>query len=158
MALTATPESRRLCCRLVVASLAGTVSAMASPMTPQEMRRRASAFAQRVSLLARPLFKVRAAEEAASQLTRAAASAAQHYRAACLARSHAEFRAKIGAALEECDESVFWLEYLRDAQLSTDTDLAPLIVEGDELVRILGASKRTSLRRALAQSRTPARQ
>jgi four helix bundle protein len=47
------------------------------------------------------------------QLSRAAASVAANDRAACVARSHAEFTAKIGLALEECDESVYWLQISR---------------------------------------------
>ena len=39
-------------------------------------------------------------------------SVAANYRAACKARSHAEFVAKIGIVLEEADESKFWLDFL----------------------------------------------
>lgn len=89
-----------------------------------------------------------ATRDPAIQLARAATSTAANYRAACLARSHAEFRSKIGLTLEEADESVYWLEYLREAALSADPDLGPLTREGLELTRILGASKRTSTERA----------
>jgi four helix bundle protein len=123
-------------------------------MTPQEMRERTAEFAERAGRLARPLLKNLAAQDAALQLASASASTAANYRAACVARSHAEFRAKIGLALEECDESVFWLEYLRRTGLSTHSDLPQLTKEGLELTRILGASRRTSARRALAHPRT----
>lgn len=36
------------------------------------------------------------------------------YRAACRARSHNEFIAKIGIVEEEADESVFWLEVAKE--------------------------------------------
>jgi hypothetical protein len=49
------------------------------------------------------------------QMMRAATSVAANYRAACRARSHAEFVAKIGVVVEEIDETVFWLEMLVDA-------------------------------------------
>ncbi len=64
------------------------------------------------------------------QVSRAAASAAANYRSACVARSHAEFRAKLGIALEECDESLYWLEFLRDSELSNGDGLAKLLKEG----------------------------
>ena len=44
------------------------------------------------------------------QLVDAATSVGANYRAACRARSDAEFAAKIGQVLEESDESLFWLE------------------------------------------------
>ena len=126
-------------------------------MTPQELRERTAEFAERAGRLARPLLKDLAAREAALQLIAASASAAANYRAACVARSHADFRAKIGLALEECDESVFWPEYLRRTGLCSQPELAKLTREGVELARILGASKRTSKLRALTRARTGAR-
>ena len=70
--------------------------------------------------------------------TRSAASAAANYRSACVARSHTEFRAKLGIALEECDESLYWLEFIRDSELSAGDELRRLLGEGKELARILG--------------------
>ncbi|HEY6307505.1 MAG TPA: four helix bundle protein [Candidatus Angelobacter sp.] len=42
---------------------------------------------------------------------------AANYRAACRARSKAEFIAKIGVVLEEVDECVLWIEMLIDAEI-----------------------------------------
>jgi four helix bundle protein len=117
-------------------------------MTPQELRRRTAAYAADVSRLARPPYGALPARDAASQLTRSAASAAANYRAACVARSHAEFRSKISVALEECDESVYWMEHLRDSGLAEEDELTALLTEGRELTKILGASKRTSHERS----------
>ena len=47
-----------------------------------------------------------------NQLIRSSASAAANYRAACRGRSRPEFVAKLGLALEEADESLFWLEFI----------------------------------------------
>jgi four helix bundle protein len=41
-----------------------------------------------------------------------ATSVGSNYRAACRARSHKEFVAKIGTVIEEADESNFWLDLL----------------------------------------------
>ena len=43
------------------------------------------------------------------QLVKAATSVAANYRATCVARSRAEFIAKLGVVFEEADESEFWL-------------------------------------------------
>ncbi|HZD08133.1 MAG TPA: four helix bundle protein, partial [Candidatus Limnocylindrales bacterium] len=51
------------------------------------------------------------------QLLRSGTSVAANYRAACRARSKAEFIAKIGIVLEEVDESVLWIEMLIDAAI-----------------------------------------
>jgi len=48
---------------------------------------------------------------------RSASSVAANYRAACRARSKAEFVAKLSIAVEEADETVLWLELIRDGGL-----------------------------------------
>ena len=48
------------------------------------------------------------------QLMGAGSSVGANYRAACRARSRAEFAAKIGVVLEEADDSRFWLEVIRE--------------------------------------------
>jgi four helix bundle protein len=63
------------------------------------------------------------------------------------ARSHAEFTSKIGVALEEADESLYWLEHLADCQLAGANELRPVIREAKELVAILTASNVTARRR-----------
>lgn len=49
------------------------------------------------------------------QLLRATTSVAANYRAACRARSKAEFNAKLGVVVEEADETVFWIEILAES-------------------------------------------
>ena len=80
------------------------------------------------------------------QLLRAATAVAANYRAACRARSRAEFIAKIGVVVEEADESVFWLELLVDIGLAGADHIGPLIREAGELLAIFAASQRTAKR------------
>ena len=40
-----------------------------------------------------------------------------NYRSVCIARSRAEFVAKLGIVVEEADETVYWIELARDARL-----------------------------------------
>jgi four helix bundle protein len=122
-------------------------------MTPQELRDRTRKYALDVARLAEPLFGYISTRAAAEQLSRAAASAAANYRAACVARSHDEFRAKVGLALEECDESVYWLEFVAGNGRLSKERLHELTTEGRELTRILAASKRTSLARSSKRKR-----
>ena len=48
----------------------------------------------------------------ADQIMRSASSVAANYRAACRARSKAEFVAKLSIVVEEADETVLWLELI----------------------------------------------
>jgi four helix bundle protein len=67
-----------------------------------------------------------------------------NYRAACRARSKAEFIAKLGIVLEEADESVFWLELIEETGLVGPDKLRSLLNEAEELTAIFVASLRTA--------------
>ena len=75
----------------------------------------------------------RSANAVAGQLVRSGTSVASNYRAACRARSRAEFIAKIGVVEEEADESAFWLELVVEHKLMQETLVRPLLKEADEL-------------------------
>jgi len=51
--------------------------------------------------------------------------------------------AKLGIVLEEADETVFWLELMRDAGIFPDQKLNDLAAEANELVSIFVTSIRT---------------
>jgi four helix bundle protein len=78
------------------------------------------------------------------QLLRAVTSVAANYRAVCRARSKREFIAKLGIVIEECDESLFWLELMAELRLAGHGPLQGLMAEGDELLSIFVASRRTA--------------
>ena len=126
-------------------------------MTPQQLRQRLADLAIQVVRLCRPLVADPMARHPASQAARAAGSAAANYRAATVARSHAEFTAKIGTALEEADETVFWLEHLRQAGMLSEDAVAASLQESLEMAAILGASKRTSTGNAKLRRTNPKR-
>jgi four helix bundle protein len=79
-------------------------------------------------------------------LLRSGTSVGANYRAAGRARSAAEFSAKIGIALEEADETAFWLECLIEAGIVKQELLVDLLAETYELVAIFAASCRTARR------------
>lgn len=87
-----------------------------------------------------------AANTCGRQLIRSATSVAANDRAACRARSRAEFASKPGIAEEECDESQFWLEFIAASGMRHRDGLEDLIHEADELTAIFVASIRTSRR------------
>jgi four helix bundle protein len=117
-------------------------------VTPQELRERLAAFARDVAVFARPLFDRLETQDIARQLTRAAASVAEHHRAAGRGRSHAEFTSKIGTALQEADEAVYWLEHLKATGFVRSDELDDLLARGRENVAILTSSVRTARRNA----------
>ncbi len=78
------------------------------------------------------------------QLLRSATSVAANHREACRARSRAEFVSKIEICIQEADESIFWLELLRDGCDLRDLD--ELLLETNEIISILVATARTAKR------------
>jgi len=79
-----------------------------------------------------------------NQLVRSGTSVAANYRAACRARSKAEFVAKLQIVIEEADESLFWLEMLIESGMVASAKIEPLRKEADELTAIMVASRKTA--------------
>jgi len=75
-----------------------------------DLKARTKQFALRVMKLIDALPRTIQGRAIANQIIRSATSVAANYRAACRARSRAEFAAKIGIVEEEADETAFWLE------------------------------------------------
>jgi len=80
------------------------------------------------------------------QLLRSATSVAANYRAACRARSTAEFISKLGNVLEESDESALWMELIIEGGLLPANRVEPLLNEADELTAIIFSARRTTQR------------
>src|SRR5690349_6415852 len=81
-----------------------------------------------------------------NQLVRCGTSIGANYRAACCSRSRAEFAAQLGVVAEEADETVYWLELLRDGNLVSEENLAESLLEANELTPIFTAGRRSSTR------------
>ena len=77
------------------------------------------------------------------QFMRAATSVGANYRAACRARSAAEFIAKVGICEEESDETMYWIEILSETGHKAD-ELKKLWKEADELTRIFVSTIKTA--------------
>jgi four helix bundle protein len=120
-------------------------------MNEREMIARTKQFALRTMKLVGALPKTIQGRAVGSQLMRRRTSVAANYRAACRARSKAEFIAKLGTVEEEADESAFWLELIIEGELLAPAQVQPLLLEASELVAITAASKKTASR-TLAKS------
>ncbi len=86
-------------------------------MDSQELKERTKNFVHRCVKLSIAIPKSTLGKHIKSQLVRCSTSVAANYRAAVLAQSTASFTSKLSIVLEEIDESVFWLEFIRDEDL-----------------------------------------
>jgi len=71
------------------------------------------------------------------QLLKSGTSVGAHYREARRAKSDADFISKIEGALQELDETGYWLELLRDACVLKNETAEALLAESNELISIL---------------------
>ena len=112
----------------------------------EQLRSRTKRFALDVIRLTEALPRNRVADVVARQLLRSGTSVAANYRAACRAKSAADFISKMSIVEEEADESQFWLEILAEASLLPSERLTRLTSEANQLISIVVASKKTARR------------
>lgn len=109
-----------------------------------DLKQRTKTFALRVINLVNTLPDGRTAEVIGRQLLRSATSVGANYRAACRAKSNADFISKMGTEEEEADECMYWMELLTEAKLVQAEKLQPLMSEANELVAITVSSINTA--------------
>ena len=80
-------------------------------------------------------------------MLRSGTSVGANYRAACRAKSTADFISKMGTVEEETDESLYWMELLIEAEIVEPMRLELLMNEADELLAITVTSLNTTKRR-----------
>jgi four helix bundle protein len=114
------------------------------PSQQEQLRDRTKAFAVRVVRAYKTLPYKTDAQVLGKQLLRCGTAVAANYRAACRARSKAEWVAKIGIVVEETDETVFWLEMLADCGIVRPKKLELILAEAHELSALFTASQHTS--------------
>ena len=113
-------------------------------MDAEEFKGRTKAFAIRVIRLAEMLPNGKAFDIIGKQLIRSGTSVGANYRAACRARSRAEFVAKIGIVEEEADETIYWLELLIAHGRIPSDPVTPVISEARQILAMVIASIRTA--------------
>ncbi len=117
-----------------------------------ELKKRTKAFALDVIKLCSQLPEARPIRHVVGQIIRSSSSTAANYRSACRAKSRADFISKLGTVEEEADESIFWIEMLRDIaqagivrlEPSTLKELNRLQDEANQLVAITVSSRKTA--------------
>lgn len=114
------------------------------PARGDDLQVRTKQFALRVIRLVESLPRGRTADTVGRQLLRCGTSVGANYRAACRARSPAEFIARMGIVEEEADESAYWIELLVEAGLIDATLVAELAKEAGQLVAMTVASIKTT--------------
>ena len=113
-------------------------------VTEDELKKRTKRFALRILKLVAALPKTVAGRTIGGQLARSGTSVPANYRAACRARSKAEFISRLGVVEEEADESALWLELIMEGALMKKTRVEPLWKEADELVAIMTSSRKSA--------------
>jgi four helix bundle protein len=110
----------------------------------RDLKVRTRDFALNVIRLAERVPKGVASDVIVRQLIRSATSVGANYRAACRARSRAEFEAKMQIAMEEADECTYWLELLMALEFVVDHVAISVRGEASDLTAILVAGLKTS--------------
>ena len=110
----------------------------------KQLQDRTKKFAVRIIQAFSTLPKNEAAHTVGRQFLRSGTSLAANYRAACRARSTADFISKIAIVTEEADETLFWFELLTESELISAKLIQPLMSECDELLKIFSASLSTA--------------
>jgi four helix bundle protein len=77
------------------------------------------------------------------QILRCSTSVGSNYRAACRAKSDADFLNKLRIVEEESDETSFWLEILEEANLIESSRVEGLMKEVNAITSIMVASQKT---------------
>jgi four helix bundle protein len=76
----------------------------------------------------------------AGQLVRCGTAPGPNYDEGCAAESRADFAHKLSIALKELKETRGWLKFCVIAELLNDKQIAPLLDEAEQLIRIVASS------------------
>ncbi len=110
----------------------------------EQMKARTHQFAVSVIVFVNTLPDGPQMDRLKDQLIGAAWGVNGNWHAACRARTHKEFTARLGIVLEEADESAECLDVIHGAKLSQTTELERLRRESKELRAIFAKATRTA--------------
>ncbi|HEU0125517.1 four helix bundle protein [Flavobacterium sp.] len=112
-------------------------------MTTNEMKMRTKKFSLMIIDLAEKLPNTNVIRSITSQIVRSGTSVGANYRAVCRARSDKEFIAKMNIVLEEADETLFWIEIIKEKMWLAKEELEIALKEANELTAIFVSSLKT---------------
>ena len=102
----------------------------------QNLKRRTKEFSLRVIKLCVALPKSEVSRVLGRQVLRSGTSIGAHYAEGFRAKSDKDFIHQIEGALQEADETIYWLELIGEAQIIKTERLNPLLEECNELTAI----------------------
>jgi four helix bundle protein len=103
---------------------------------PRDLRKRTKEYGMRIIRLYVALPKRGEADVIGKQLLRSGTSVGAHYREAFRAKSGPDFVSKMQGALQELDETAYWLELLEESEIIKTEKLKALRSETEELLAI----------------------
>lgn len=109
-----------------------------------DLKTRTKQYALRIIRLFRSLPKSPDAQVIGKQILRSGTSVGAQYREACRPRSDAEFISKMTSALQELDETAYWLELLVEGEFVVADKLTELQDETEQLIAIFVSSIKTA--------------
>ncbi len=115
-------------------------------MSPEVFKQRTKAYALDIMRLSDSIPKSGLTNVISNQLVRSGTSVGANDRAACRAKSVADFISKMGTVEEECDESIYWMELLEQSGKIQSAMLMPLKREASEILAMVVASINTARR------------
>jgi len=113
-------------------------------MNSEELKKRTKAFAVKVVRMSGSIPETPVGRRISGQFVGAGTSVGANYRAACRARSRAEFNSKLQLVQEEADESAYWIEIMLESELVRGSEWLGLHKEADELTAIFTSALLTS--------------
>jgi four helix bundle protein len=117
-------------------------------MEQSYLKERTKSFALEIIKLVESLPKGRTADVIGRQLVDAGTSVGANYRAACRARSPADFISKMGIVEEEADKTIYWMELLIEAKLVQENDISHLLREANQILAMTVSSIKTARRKS----------
>ncbi|MEK7674385.1 MAG: four helix bundle protein [Verrucomicrobiota bacterium] len=124
-------------------------------MNADDFKNRTKAYALRVVRFFEALPKDVTSSVLGRQLLRSGTSVGANYRAACRAKSRADFISKMENVEEECDESLYWMELLVESGRIKQALVNDLMKEGNEILALVVASINTARERKQSAIRNP---
>lgn len=113
-------------------------------MNRNDLENRTKKFHVDVIRLCESLPRTTAGFEIGRQIIRSAGSVGANYRATRRAKSKPDFIYKIEIVIEEADETLYWLEVIKDTGLiSCNTETERLLAEANEMTTIFTATVKT---------------
>ena len=109
----------------------------------EELKDRTKKFAIDCCLWCENLPKRKVFNVLQNQVLRSATSVGANYRAACRAKSNADFINKLKIVEEEADETMYFLEIIMNMEQKRDNEAERLHKEADEILSIMVASIKT---------------